>query len=287
MFKSIFSMAECEKIMCFENGNNNNALETAALMNNGNWGGFNSPWMFLLVMMLGGGGFGWNRGGDWMQHNDLSRQMQTLQGTVTDGQANQLALQAINGNRNAIDQLAQMLNTGVSNIQAAISAINGGIEKISGQMGYGIENIKNAITLGDANMMSKMQDCCCGIKTAILEQGYQSQLATERQTNALGSQMAANHAAGQLKDCEYHGQTMARIDQLGNNLAQGLAAMGYENAKNTKEIIDSQNAGVQRIADILCQNTTQQLRDQLAQKDRELMTASIVAQLKKECGCGC
>lgn len=266
--------------------NNNRSAEMAALMNN-NWN--QNPFMYLIMLaFLGNGGYGWNnRNGDYGQLNDLSRQIQSVQGTVTDNHNNSVALAAINGNRDAIAQLAQTLNTSTQNVQTAICGVKSAIEQVAGKVGYSAESVKNAIALGDANIIQQMQSCCCQQKELIQRMGYESQLATERQTNVLASQMASQHSADQLKQCEYHGQTINRIDQLANGITQGFASVGYENAKNTQAIINNQNANTQRLLDQMCANTTQQLRDTIAQKDRELQTASIINQLKKECGCGC
>lgn len=256
-------MAECEKIMCFDNACNNNAAEMMALMNNGNWN--NNPFMYLILLAFMNGGLGWNNRGDFGQLNDLSRQIQSVQGSVNDNHNNGVALAAINGNRDAIAQLAQTLNTSTQNVQTAICGVKSAIENVAGKVGYSAEAVKNAIALGDANIIQQMQSCCCQQKELIQRMGYENQ----------------------LQNCQNHGSLMSRIDQLANGVTQGFSAIGYENAKNTQEIINAGNQNTQRILDVMCANTTQQLRDQLAQKDRELMTASIVAQLKKECGCGC
>lgn len=266
-----------EKVYCTGNPDNS---ATWAAMNNG-WN--NNQFLYLILFALFGNN-GWNRGE--MGENYNSRQIAALQESVNSNHNNDIALQAINGNRDAIGQLAQTFNTSFGQMQMAVCGVKSAIEQVGGAVGYSAESVKNAIALGDANIMQQMQSCCCQQKELIQRMGYESQLATERQTNILGSQMAANHSADQLRDCEYHGQTINRIDQLANGITQGFSATAYEAAKNTQAIIDAGNANTQRILDQMCANQTQTLRDIIAQKDRELQTASIINQLRQK-GCDC
>lgn len=274
-----------EKVYCHDYPQNNDAAFLAAMNNNG-WQ--NNPFMYLIFLALFGNN-GWNnRGGDLVGENYNSRQIAALQDSVNSNHNNDIALQAINGNRDAISMLAQTFNTSFGQMQMAICGVKSAIEQVGGAVGYTAESVKNAIALGDANIIQQMQSCCCQNKELVQRMGYESQLATERQINILGSQMAAQHSADQLKDCEYHGQTMSRIDQLANGITQGFSATAYEASKNTQAIINAQNANTQRILDQMCANSQQALRDQLAEKDRQLLAANIIAGVKTNgCGCGC
>lgn len=78
--------------------------------------------------------------------------------------------------------------------------------------------------------------------------------------NAIQNQMAENRYAQQSCCCE----TNRNIDSL-----------KYENAQNTAAIIQASNANTQKILDTMCQNTIQDLRDRLADKDRELQTSAF------------
>jgi len=264
-----------ERVICTDGGCN--AAEIAALMNNRqdpmamaammNQNGFNSPWMYLIFLALfGGGGFGWGNRGEAVGENYNSRQIAALQNSVNDNHNNDIALQAINGNRDALGQLAQTFNTDLGNIQTAICGVKSAIEQVGGQVGYSAESVKNAIALGDSNIIQQMQTCCCQTKTAILEQGYQNQLANERQTNVL----------------------QAGLTDVRQAVVNGFANVGYQQSQNTAAIINAGNANTQRILDQMCANQTQALRDVIAEKDRQLQSASIVNQLKANgCTCGC
>jgi hypothetical protein len=79
------------------------------MMNNGGFGNGNWIWVLFLWMMWGGygngfGGFGGNNGTGFLANqlnNDAGRD---------------LLLQAINGRADALGQLANILNTSVSNV---------------------------------------------------------------------------------------------------------------------------------------------------------------------------
>lgn len=286
---------DIDKIYCMDHSNNDalaylagqsrnsDPMAMAAMMNGGMGNQWNNPFIYLVWMMFANRF--WNNGSD-SQNADLSRQLQTLQSTVADNHNNDLALQAINGNRDALGQLAQTFNTSLGNISSAVCAVRSAIEQVGGQVGYSAESVKNAIALGDANIVSKMQDCCCQNKQLVVEQGYQNQLATERQTNAITSQMSNQHSADMLQDANYHSALLSRIDQLANGVTQGFAQVGYQAEKNTSAIIQANNANTQRILDQMCANQTQILRDTIADKDRQLQTQTIINQLSgNNCNC--
>ena len=286
---------ELEKIYCMDHSNNDalaylagqnrnsDPMAMAAMMNGGMGNQWNNPFIYLVWMMFANRF--WNNGSEG-QKADLSRQLQTLQGTVADNHNNDLALQAINGNRDALGQLAQTFNTSLGNISQAVCSVRSAIEQVGGQVGYSAESVKNAIALGDANIVSKMQDCCCQNKQLVVEQGYQNQLATERQTNAITTQMSAQHSADMLQDANYHAALISRIDQLANGVTQGFANVGYQAEKNTSAIVQANNVNTQRILDQMCANQTQILRDTIADKDRQLQTQTIINQLSgNNCNC--
>lgn len=264
-------MAEENKIYCMERQNDNAPLwaalmnknespaELAALMNNNQM--MNNPFFYLIFLMLFRNGFWGNGEGAAMNANaDINR----LSAQVADNNNTQLLRDAISGNATAIGQLASTINCDYNTMSQAICGVKSAIETVGGQVGYSSERVINAVNLGDANIMSKLQDCCCSTKTAILEQGYQNQLANERQTNVLSSAIENSRQA----------------------TVNGFAQIGYQMAADKAEIIAKSDANTQRILDQMCANTTQALRDELAQKDRELQTQSILNQLRGN-GCNC
>lgn len=304
-----------EKVYCYEkpqdnsalwatlmNNHNNSPLETAALLNGGAFGGnqWNSPFMYLVWMFM----MRWMGGGNYCDGNcytqginETQRQVANLQNQMLDNHNSDLIMAGIKGNEGAIREASTRMGCDINALSAAISNVRASVDNVAAQTGFSAERVINAINLGDANLMSKMQDCCCQQKQLILEQGYQSQLATERQTNILGSKVDNNFASLQLQNCKDNGSVLERIGQLANGVTQGFSATAYEAARhaseslrageiNTQRIIDSQNAGFQRIVDQMCANETQGLRDKLAQMSQEAQTAQILAKIGNNGGCG-
>jgi hypothetical protein len=164
-------------------GNSNSPADTMAMM-------MNNPWMYLVMMAwLNNGGFGGGRGAGVAMNGVLDMETQnklnSLQAQINDNNNNQWAREAIQGNGFAISQLAQNLGVGVGELRGAISGVKDAIFQLGAQNGMGFAGVTNAINLGNLNIIQQMKDCCCGLKTQILEQGYQGRIETINQTNEL------------------------------------------------------------------------------------------------------
>lgn len=241
---------EIEKIYC--NGGCSPA-DMAALMGNSNNGMWNNPFVYLVWMMMFRNGWGGENG-----ENYNSRQIAALQDSVNTNHNNDIALQAINGNAGAIRELATMLNSDFNSVQMAVCGVKSAIEKVGGQVGYSVESVKNAIALGDSNIVSKIQECCCSNKMLVQQMGYEGQLRDQANTSAI----------------------IGRIDQLANGVQQGFSQIGFNQQQNTQAIIANATANTQRILDQMCANTTQELRDKLAQASQNAQTSYLISQLK-------
>lgn len=277
-----------EKIYC--TGQDNSALISAlankqdpmamaAMMNGGGMGGWNNPFIYLVWMMFANRM--WNNDGN---NPAVNAQLDSLRTQMSDNQNSNQILAAINSNGGDLRSLANTLNCDFNTLQTAVCGVKSAIEKVSGEIGYSAESVKNAILLGDQNIMSKMCECCCNTQQSILKMGYDNQLATERQTNILQSQMAANHSADTLQDCQYHGQTMARIDQLANGIQTGFSQIGFQSQQNLTSILQNNNVNTQRIIDTLNNHWSSDLQQKYQDAKLELsqlnQNATLIAALK-------
>lgn len=150
----------------------------------------NNPWMYLVMMAwLGNGGLGGGRGAGVAMNGVLDMETQnklnSLQAQINDNNNNQWAREAIQGNGFAISQLAQNLNVDANSLREAINTVNFSIAQLGAQNGMGFAGVTNAINLGNLNLVQQLKDCCCGLKTQVLEQGYQGRIETINQTNDL------------------------------------------------------------------------------------------------------
>jgi len=172
---------ESSKIMMFPEvgGNSIDPNLLMALNNNGGFGGNNWIWILFLWLIWGwgGNGFGGNNG--------------FLSNQIANDSGRELLMNAIQGNGNAIRDLAGLLNTEINTVQNGIFTLNNAITSVGTQVGMSGLQIQNAIQSGNASIASQICQCCC-----------ENRLAIANQTNALQSQMAANQAADQLAVCQ-------------------------------------------------------------------------------------
>lgn len=162
--------------------NGNNSLATMALMNNGGFGNnFNNPFMYFIWLFM----MRWLNGGEFGANQDVQRQLQTIQEQMHDNQNSNLIMQGINGNTEAIRSAAEKMGCDFNVLNQAVCGVQSSIQQLGGQLGFSSERIINAVNSGDCNVIQALKDCCCNTQKAILEQGYQSQLANERQTYQL------------------------------------------------------------------------------------------------------
>lgn len=154
-------MSETKTYVFPEGGNGANGLDPNLLLamnNGGGFGGNGNWWWIIFLWALWGGngnGFGNGFGGNGYLANALNNDT-----------GRELLMQAINGNGNAISQLATNLNCSIGQIQAAINATQA------------------TIAQGDNAIMSKIADCCC-----------ENRLAICNQTNTLSNAMNSNTQA--------------------------------------------------------------------------------------------
>lgn len=170
----------------------------SALRNNGDdmWGGNNGLlWIFLLIL-LGGGGWNFgNRAGNLTNDAAVTGAIDAaIQKARADGLGEQAIMDAIRGNQTAIQTLATTFNTDISNVQQALCALNGGIDKLSGQIGLSGQQVINAIQTGNMSLTQQLMSCCCDIKSLVLEQENNVRMATMEQTNTLSDRMRTGFA---------------------------------------------------------------------------------------------
>lgn len=167
----------------------------SALRNNGDdmWGGNNGLlWIFLLILLGGGGwNFGNRVGNDAAVTGAIDAAIQKAR---ADGLGEQAIMDAIRGNQTAIQTLATTFNTDIGNVQQALCALNGGIDKLSGQIGLSGQQVINAIQTGNMSLTQQLMSCCCDIKSLVLEQGNNTRMATMEQTNTLSDRMRTGFA---------------------------------------------------------------------------------------------
>mgnify|MGYP004606409683 FL=1 len=168
---------------------NNKNMDPAALMammnNNGGFGGNGGWWwIWIILIFFCWGGFGNNGFGN--------RNAGALASELNNDANTNLLMQAINGNKDAINNLATTLNCDINSVQNALNTINSGVSQISCDTKLASREVINAITSGNANLASQLASCCCnvresisGVNNNITKMGYENQLSICGQTNTL------------------------------------------------------------------------------------------------------
>lgn len=215
-------------------------LQNSVKGNNNGWLGGNGDGSFLLLFLLilfGGWGNGFNNRGQAGQlTNDAAvtgAVDAAIQRARADGLSDQSILDAIRGNQTIIQTLANTFNTDISNVQQSLCALNGGIDKLSGQIGLSGQQVINAIQMGNLNLVQQLMSCCCDTKTLITQQAHETQLATMEQTNTLSDRMQTG---------------FSDIRQIIDNQTAQMTA-GFQGIKDmfTQNKIDSLQAEVNRL----------------------------------------
>lgn len=179
-------------------------LDFATFMNsalrNGNcgdnmWGGQNGLLWIFLLLLFGWGGNGYGNRGQAVNDRAVTETVDAaIQKARADGLSDQAILDAIRGNQTAIQTLATTFNTDINAIQQALCALNGGLDKISGQIGLSGQQVINAIQTGNMNIVQQLMNCCCDIREN-LATGFNSvKINAMEQTNTLSDRMRTGFA---------------------------------------------------------------------------------------------
>ena len=250
-----------------QNANKGN-MDPAALMammnNNGMGGNGGWWWIWIILIFFCWGGFGGNGFG--------GRNAGALATELNNDANTNLLMQAINGNKDAINNLASTLNCDINSVQTALNTINSGVSQISCDTKLSSCEVINAITSGNASLASQLASCCCDVREAICgvnnnitKMGYESQLSVCNQTNTLQ-----------------------------NAITSGFNSLMADNAVKFNIVGSKIDAQTQMINDKFCQlemremqnkiDTLRQENNQLAlSASQQAQTANIVSQLKSPC----
>nr|DAU96086.1 MAG TPA: hypothetical protein [Caudoviricetes sp.] len=239
---------------------NDNPLEAAALMNGGMGGQWNNPFIYLVWMMFAQRmwGNGWDNNGQNAQNVELQNQIQSLRSQISDNQNSNLVMDAIKGNAAAINQLASNMNCDFNTLNSAICDVRGGIDKLSGQVGFSSERVINSIVTGNLQLTQALKDCCCQTQQNIIKMGYDNQLGQKDIINQM------------QQGFSYTNTGLERGFSNVSNLIQSVAC----------DLKTNENYNTQRIIDTLTANRYADLQERLEDAKRREQTTSIVAQLK-------
>lgn len=187
-------------------------------------------WVIFLFFLMGWGGNGFGNNGAGSLGNQLNNDY-----------GREMLLQAINGNGNAISQLATTLNCDINAVQSAINSVQSQIQSVGNQVGMSGQQIINAIQAGNCQIASQIASCCCDVRTAIERQGYEGQLATLNQTNTLGSKIDQQTTLISDKFCQLEMRELQnKIDALREDKSALINQLSQEHQTNAIQAFQAQ-----------------------------------------------
>ena len=237
------------------------ALMQNASRNQDAWGGGGMWWIWVIIMFWLWGG---NRGG--MFGNGLA---DGIPNQLNNDFGREVLLQAINGNGQAISQLATTLNCDINALQGAISNVQNSVQSVASQLGMTGQQIINSIQQGNCQIGNQMAQCCCDIKDSITRTNYENQLSNVNQTNTLQN----------------------AINFVNSSVERGFSSSAYATANQTCELKNAIAAQTNLINDKFCQLEMREMQnkiDALRQENSNLVlaasqqaqTASIINQVR-------
>lgn len=250
-------------------GNKMDPNLVAALMNGRNnqdsWGG-NGCWFLWIILLFGlfGRGFGgW--GGNGAMASGLPQQLNTDYG-------NQLLLQAINGNRSAIEQISSSLGCTTSALQNSIGQIQMAISQVAGQAGTNYQGVVNAIQSQGCQIGNQICQCCCDTKSlinqstcsiqgAVTNQGFEGRIETLNQTNQLQNAISTGLAQNRESSNNQFNLLSQKIDAQSAYLTAQFNGLEKRELQNKIDALRDEKNALQ--ASALTQQQTQNLINQL------------------------
>ena len=178
-----------------------------ALMGNRNGFGGQDGWWSIIWLVVIASIFGWNNGGGLFGGRGNGALPAELNGDA----GRQLLMSAIEGNGQAINQLASSFNCSTQQIQTALCNIQGAISQVGNQVGLTGTQVINALQAGDNNIITQLSSCCCNVLQAIERQGAATQLQNCQNMNTLTREMNTN--TRDLRDAT-QAQTQAILAKL-------------------------------------------------------------------------
>lgn len=146
--------------LCQQRGIDPNVL--LAAKNNNGFGGEGGwfMWVIFLFFLMGWGGNGFGFG----------NQNGNLPNLINNDAGRELLMSAIQGNGNAIGQLATTLNCDINQVNSALQSLATQLQGVGNQVGMSGMQVINAIQSGNAQLASQLAQCCCDNKMAICQQ---------------------------------------------------------------------------------------------------------------------
>lgn len=139
--------------------------------NNNGFGGDGSWFMwiiFLFFLFPLFGRNGWGNNGDGGNGGGFAGA--GIPNLINNDAGRELLMSAIQGNGQAINNLATNLNCSIGQVQNAINGVMSQVQQVGNQVGQSSMQIINAIQQGNCQIAQQIASCCCENRLAICQQ---------------------------------------------------------------------------------------------------------------------
>lgn len=204
--------------------------------------------LFFLFPLFGRNG--WGNNGDGGNGGGFAGA--GIPNLINNDAGRELLMSAIQGNGQAINNLATNLNCSIGQVQNAINGVMSQVQQVGNQVGQSSMQIINAIQQGNCQIAQQIASCCCENRLAICEQTHTLQ-------NAINGV-----AIGQERG----------FSSLGYATSQQTCEITKSISDSTEKILAGQRAAEMREM----QNKIDHLREENGTFKSSAMTSQIVAQ---------
>ena len=143
----------------------NMLVSALANKDNDGLGGSNGLlWIFLLILFWGGGtGFGY-KGGDAAVEGQVEAAIAKAEAR---GLSDTAVLNAIQGNKEAVAQIANTLGVQFEAVRSTLASMTNGICDLGYKLGQDTASLMSAISGGNASLSRQLADCCCATQRSM------------------------------------------------------------------------------------------------------------------------
>lgn len=143
----------------------NMLVSALANKDNDGLGGSNGLlWIFLLILFWGGGtGFGY-KGGDAAVEGQIEAAIAKAEAR---GLSDTAVLNAIQGNKEAVAQIANTLGIQFEAVRSTLDSMTKGICDLGYKLGQDTASLMSAISGGNASLSRQLADCCCATQRSM------------------------------------------------------------------------------------------------------------------------
>lgn len=233
-------------------GTNNYSLsDIAAVSRDDGIGGSGSwIWILLIVILFGGWGYGngWANGGGRFGGTETTS---VYEGYVLN---------------NDMSMLSRQLSDGFSSQERKLDSISNGICSLGYDQLAQMNGINTSImTVGNA-IQTQLADCCCKTQQNIKD--------TQYVIGSTGADISRGVERG-FADTNYNLATQA--NGINTAIANGFCQTNFNAQTNTRDIVDSQNAGTRAILDKLCQMEANAKDEKIAEQAQQISALQLAA----------